>query len=60
MILYAFEALQISISCLCLAPVRGYDLMEPYDSISLPVIFSKVDSFPPEHIIFNILDFDLT
>jgi hypothetical protein len=36
----------------------GYGLMEPYDNISLLVIFDEMDSFPLEHVLFNILDFD--
>jgi hypothetical protein len=43
-------------------PVRGfgYSLMEGYDSISLPVIFGEVNFFPSEHVVFNVIDFDLT
>jgi hypothetical protein len=36
------------------------DLMELYDSISLLIIFGEVDSVPLEHVLFNILDFDIT
>jgi hypothetical protein len=32
--------------------------MEPYDNISLLVIFGEMDSFPLDHVLFNILDFD--
>jgi hypothetical protein len=63
MSMHAFEALWILISGLSLVPlIRGfsYGLMERYDNISLPVIFGEVDSFPLKHILFNILDFDLT
>jgi hypothetical protein len=63
MSLHAFEAMRIPISGLYLAPsIHGFNngLIEPYVSISLPIIFIKVDSFSPEHILFNILDFDLT
>jgi hypothetical protein len=35
--------------------------MEPYGSTSLHVvIFDEVDSFPSKHVLFNVLDFDLT
>jgi hypothetical protein len=34
--------------------------MESYGNISLPVIFGEVDSFPLEHVLLNIIDFDLT
>jgi hypothetical protein len=63
MSLHTFEALQILISGLCLAHLIhgfGYGLIEQYNIISLPVIFSEVDSFPLEHVLFNVLDFDLT
>jgi hypothetical protein len=34
--------------------------MEPYGSISLSVIFGEVDFFPLEHVVFNVIDFNLT
>jgi hypothetical protein len=37
-----------------------YNLMEPYGSISLSVIFGEVDFFPLEHVVFNVIDFNLT
>jgi hypothetical protein len=44
------------------APICGfnYDVMVPYGSISLPVIGCKVDFFPLEHVVFNIIDFYFT
>jgi hypothetical protein len=34
--------------------------MEPYNNIPLSLIFSEVGSFLSEHILFNVLDFELT
>jgi hypothetical protein len=34
--------------------------MEPYNNISLSIIFGEADSFQSEHVLFNILDFKLT
>jgi hypothetical protein len=63
MSLHTFEAMWILISGLCLAPLIhgfGYGLMEPYNNIPLSLIFSEVGSFLSEHILFNVLDFELT
>jgi hypothetical protein len=42
-----------------LAPsIRGfdYDLMEPYNNISLSKFFGEVDSFLLEHVLLNLQD----